>query len=335
MMCPMEGRHDPRHRTSHLDPMAGRHRGPGRRASARKEGVTLREEIVVIGAGPAGVAAAVQLRRYGHDPLLFERAEPGGLVRTAWRVDNYPGFPEGIDGPELAGRIAAALERWDVRLLREEVQLVDLAGERGPIVLTAGDHDVEAGVVVLATGTVPVPFSCPGLDDIPPERVHRDILRLRGLRGATVAIVGAGDAALDHAMALSEGNRVIVLDRSGLGRAIAALREAARGRGTVEIMGPAVVRECRWEGDRAILLTGGAYPAEFAADHIVIAVGRRPATDLLGPRLLACREGLEDKGLLYMVGDVARGHHRQTAIAAGDGLLAAMRVHERSIGGEG
>ena len=68
-----------------------------------------REQVVIVGAGPAGIACAVQLRRYGLDPLLLEKDQPGGLLKNAWRIDNYPGYPEGIGGSALVNRIDGRL----------------------------------------------------------------------------------------------------------------------------------------------------------------------------------------------------------------------------------
>ena len=80
-----------------------------------------KENVIIIGGGPAGIACAVQLKRYGIDPLLFEKDDIGGLVKNAWRLDNFPGYPEGISGEELAKKLKVHLERFDIRYLISDI----------------------------------------------------------------------------------------------------------------------------------------------------------------------------------------------------------------------
>ncbi|RLD33504.1 MAG: NAD(P)/FAD-dependent oxidoreductase, partial [Bacteroidetes bacterium] len=84
----------------------------------------LKEQVIIIGGGPAGVACAVQLKRYGIDPLLLEKNSIGGLVRNAWRLDNYPGFPDGISGEEMVEKLEAHLNRFEIRTLKSEIRTV-------------------------------------------------------------------------------------------------------------------------------------------------------------------------------------------------------------------
>ena len=284
---------------------------------------------MVIGAGPAGIAAAVQLKRSGHDPLVLEGGEPGGLLRTAWRVENYPGYPNGIAGRELAANVAAGLEEWSVRVERAEALELGLDG--GGFVIETSGGRIHAGSVIVATGTEPLPYACPGLDGIPSERVHRDIIGLREETERTFVIVGGGDAAFDYALALAEnGNKIVILYRSPGARCLPLLLDWAYNVADIECHGSTEVRRVAWiNDDRIAVRTEGLVRTDIFADHLVIAIGRRPRDGLLSEAVRNGMDRLRADGLLYVIGDVANGPYRQTAIAAGDGVRAAMEIHER------
>jgi len=110
-------------------------------------------EVAIIGAGPAGIAAAVQLKRYGIEPLVFEKGRIGGLLWNANLVENYPGFPEGISGPELVGKLEAQLRKASIDVIYEEVVRL----EEGFGLKTEGGS-YTADIVVVASGTEPRRF---------------------------------------------------------------------------------------------------------------------------------------------------------------------------------
>ena len=157
--------------------------------------------VAVIGCGPAGIAAAVQLVREGHPPLVFEGKRPGGLLRNANLVENYPGCPGGISGPELVERMLAQLEEHSVEVRREEV--LELVCDEKSFSLRTGSGVYAALRVVLAPGTRPrvltVPDDCRG-------RVFSEVAEMGDVSGKRVAIIGAGDAAFDYALNLGREN---------------------------------------------------------------------------------------------------------------------------------
>lgn len=157
----------------------------------------IKTDVVIIGAGPAGITAAIQLKRYGVPFALLEKGRVGGLLWNANLVENYPGFPNGISGPELVALLVQHMARLAVEVTCGEVVALDY-DEFGLLVSTQ-NSTYRPRCVVVATGTQPRPFSLP----ISPNargRVVRDVVPLLNVEGKHVAIIGAGDAAFDHAL---------------------------------------------------------------------------------------------------------------------------------------
>ena len=169
------------------------------------------KQIIIIGGGPAGVTAAIQLKRYGLLPLLLERREIGGLLWNANLVENYPGFPNGVRGEKLIGLMKRQMERIGVDVKREEVVGVELDGDE--FVVHTESVKRKADYLVIATGTKAKPLP----DVISPaarSRVFTDVWPLTAVKEKQIVIVGAGDAAFDYGLNLSKNrNFVTILNR--------------------------------------------------------------------------------------------------------------------------
>lgn len=261
------------------------------------------EKVVIIGAGPAGIACAVQLKRYGVDPLLIEKNEIGGLLKNAWRLDNYPGYPEGISGVDLVLKLKEHLERFEIRNLKSEIRKLKYSGNRFHL---ESDTDVfQCDLLVVATGTKPK-HTGDGLTEVYP---------LRNIKDKKIAIVGAGDAAFDYAMTLSTRNTIHIHNRGKKIKCIPALLEIALKQDNISY----------FENSSP----SGSY------DYTIFATGREPALSMIPDELWAMKEKLMEEGLLYLVGDVKNEMFRQAAVAAGDGVRTAMRIAERIKADEG
>jgi thioredoxin reductase len=282
------------------------------------------KKVTIIGAGPAGIATAIQLKRYGIEPVLLEKNRIGGLLLNANLVENYPGFPDGIPGPELIKLFEAQLKTAGVPVNFEEVSNLDY--EKDFIVKTS-ERELCSRITVIASGTKPKKYDS---SDIPQELAHRifyEIYPIAGIRDKKVIIVGAGDAAFDYALKLGKRNEISILNRSERKKSLPVLRERVhtspkiryRENVTISRIGNAnngLFLECNISGEKRTL----------QADYILFAIGRASQTDYFTEKLRKRAPELKEEGLLYFVGDVQNAIYRQTAIAVGNGIQAAMKI---------
>ncbi|MEN8225398.1 MAG: NAD(P)/FAD-dependent oxidoreductase [Bacteroidota bacterium] len=268
------------------------------------------EQVIIIGGGPAGAACAVQLKRYGINPLLLEKHSIGGLVKNAWRLDNYPGYPEGITGIDMAEKIRAHLKRFDIRYSICDIRYLKLINNQ--FVLEGVGAVYTCKYLVVASGTKPREIG----EDIPQEYVksiYSEVYPLRNIKGKEIDIVGAGDAAFDYAMTLSEHNIVHIHNRGTGIKCIPALQEITKSQPN-------------------IYYHENSKPS-FSSDYTIFAVGREAELGFLSDEIINDQGKLEQDGLIYIVGDVKNGMVRQTSVAIGDGIRAAMAIREKMIEG--
>ena len=295
-----------------------------------------RVKAAIVGAGPAGIAAGVYLQRYGLEPLVLEQGEPGGLLREANLVENYPGFPQGIPGRELVALFARQMDRLGVRVSKACVDRVAAVDDGFAIDTDRGSY--EADSVVIASGTAPRRISVPGADTL--ERMGRlfhglSMFPFDDLAGAKVAIVGGGDAAFDYSLNLRDrGHEVVVLSRSGPSCLPLLLDRAVEA--GVDVRIGADVKRLEEADDGLFAMCADC---SIAASAVVVACGREPRLDFVDEGLRSKLAGTVDVPStavpgLYVAGDVVRGRNRQASIAVGDGVLAAMMI-ERSISNRG
>ena len=286
-------------------------------------------DVTIIGAGPAGVAAAIQLKRSGIAPLLVEKERVGGLVKNACRIENYPGFPDGFSGLQLADLMAMHLAGAGVDVLFEEVLRLDHDGRY--FSLETGKSRWRSRIVMMATGTKPK--KCKDLY-IPTEAapyIHTEIYPIRDCIGKRIAIVGAGDAAFDYALNLAVNNDVVILNRSEETRCLPLLRKRAAQTPRIAVWSQAAIETVSEACPEGLLLTCRlpGRSISLSAQYLILAIGREPQRDFLSETVRVRTGIFEKKGMLHEIGDIRNGSFRQVAIAVGDGIRAAMSVAEQ------
>jgi len=293
-------------------------------------------EVVIVGAGPAGIAAGIYLKRAELHPFILEKNKPGGLLRYAHFVENYPGFPKGITGEKLAKHFVKQLHMVGVSITKSFVEHINVSGNK---FLIETDHgQVTSAAVILATGTIPQKLSIRGADSMEDIRLFYELKSLPPGKSSVkkrIIVIGGGDIAFDYTLTLlSQGYNVTIICRSQP-KCLQLLHSRVINHGVKinTFCSPEEIMENR----KGILLKCRRNDGikEFSADLILVACGRIPNTEFLAPLLNKClKENLivPETSIpgLYLVGDVARKQYRQVGIAVGDGIRAAM-LAERYI----
>jgi thioredoxin reductase len=292
------------------------------------------EDVTIVGAGPAGIGAAMQLKRCGISPLLLEADEAGGLLRNANLVENYPGFPKGISGVGLVKLFIKQMERLSVTPTIEMVAGVSF--EQDIFVIETDRQTHRSRRLVISSGTRPVTLSRVEFTAGSRAKIYSEVHPLLDLEGKEIAIIGAGDAAFDYALNLSKGNQVYILNRTQKIKSLPLLVQRAQRNPNIcyfentpvhriseDNIGRLMVKSIQDEGT-----------CEFSVDYVIAAIGRVPNIGYLSEDIRKRIEVLMSNGLLYMIGDVKNDIYRQTSIAVGDGVRAAMEIYLRVEGKE-
>ena len=294
-------------------------------------------DVAVVGAGPAGLAAAVQARRQGLSAVLMESDRVGGLLRQANRVENYLGA--GVrTGPDLVEAIAQHASRLGIEPQMGTVREVEIRTDGLLQVDVEGHRLLVARNVILATGSRPRTAGFAGERDLAGELLHYGVAELFHDAAAPgpVAVVGGGDAAYDQAISLAErGWAVSLLQRGPRPRALQRLVQRASSLGVAVHAATSVVDAARSAHGVDVRWRAGERRGTLAVDRVLVAVGREPHVPRVMdrrhavPRCIGEVAALDAIPGLYPIGDLARGRFRQVSMAVGDGVEAAMRVASR------
>ena len=289
-------------------------------------------DMIVIGGGPGGYTAAMYAARAGLDVLVLEKLSAGGQMALTSQVDNYPGFPEGIDGFDLADRMQQQAERFGAQTEYAQVLSVDLEADPKQIFSTSGEF--QSRTVVIATGADARKLGLPMEAELTGRGVHY-CAHCDGhfYKGKTVVVVGGGNSAAADALYLSRlCEKVIVVHRRDTLRATKIYHAPLLAAGNVEFLWNSAVTEL-FSDDRlngvqiTDLLTGEV--RQLSADGLFVSIGRDPNTALF-PQL-AQENGyiLADESTqssipgVFAVGDVRTKQLRQIVTAVADGATAA------------
>jgi len=299
------------------------------------------ENLVIIGSGPAGYTAAIYAARANLKPFMFEGYQagglPGGQLMTTTEVENFPGFPDGIMGPELMDRMKAQAVRWGTELVTEDVTFVDFS--QRPFVIRSDERELRAHSVIIATGATARRLG------LPSESLYwsRGISACAICDGATpvfrnaeIAVIGGGDSAAEEAVYLTKyGSHVHLLVRTDKMRASKAMQDRVlkNPKITVHWHTEAVdVYGNDWMEGITVRNQRTQQESNIAAKGLFYAIGHKPNTDLFEGQLeldglgyIVTRHGVQTniEGV-YAAGDVQDHEYRQGITAAGTGCMAAL-----------
>lgn len=296
-------------------------------------------DMIIIGGGPAGYTAALYAARAGLCALVLERLAPGGQMALTHQIDNYPGFPDGVDGFTLADSMKNQAERFGVQTKLAEVKSLSLL-ENPKLVKTANESFL-AKTVVLAMGANPRELGAQNETELVGRGVSY-CAACDGMfyRGKTVAVVGGGDTAAVDALLLSRvAKKVVIIHRRDTLRATKIYHEPLLKAENVEFCWDSVVTELlhdeKISGVKLRNVKTGDF-SEIAVDGVFVSVGRKPATELLQGQIALDESGYAIAGEdtktsidgVFAVGDIRTKALRQVVTAVADGAVAVHSAEE-------
>ena len=295
-------------------------------------------EVIIIGSGPAGYTAAIYAARAQLNPLMIASSvEPGGELMKTTEVENYPGFPEGLMGPDLMASFQAQAERFGTEILFDDVTEVDLTGET-KIVKTGAGETFEARSVILATGAAYRELGLPNEKALSGHGVSW-CATCDGFffREKTIAVVGGGDSAMEEALFLTKfASKVYVIHRRDTLKASKIMQQRAFDHPKIEFIWNSAVSELKGDGQ----LTGVELEStvdgtknDLELEGLFIAIGNDPRVWLVENQVKLTEEkfievdGRSSRTSLpgvFACGDVIDPTYRQAITAAGSGCVAAL-----------
>jgi thioredoxin reductase (NADPH) len=303
------------------------------------------EELVIIGSGPAGHTAAIYAARANLAPLMFEGFMAGGVaaggqLTTTTEVENFPGFPDGIDGTRLTDHFRAQSLRFGTRIVTETVDRVDLSHR--PFRIRTVSHDVQARTLIIATGATARRLAIPGEERLWQLGISACAVcdgALPIYRDKVLMVIGGGDTAVEEASHLTKfGSKVVVVHRRDQLRASRIMQKRLFENPKVEMIWDSVVEEAL--GDKALRAVRvrnlkSDETREVDAGGLFYAIGHEPNTSFLERQVtldetgyIVTKPGTTQTSVpgVFAAGDVQDRHWRQAVTAAGTGCMAALEA---------
>lgn len=304
----------------------------------------MKTKLLIIGSGPAGYTAGVYAGRAGIEPVLIEGIQPGGQLTTTTEVENFPGFPEGIDANELMENMRQQAERFGTKILSNIVTKADLGVKPFKVWLDDGE-EIEADTVIIATGASAKYLGLADEQKFMGQGVSA-CATCDGFfyRKKVVAVVGGGDTACEEASYLAGlASKVYLIVRKPFLRASQIMQDRVLNNEKIEVLFETntlgLYGENGVEGANLIYKKGeaGERKYDLPIDGFFLAIGHHPNSDMFAPWLKRDELGYimtdgdsprTNVAGVFAAGDVADPHYRQAIIAAGSGAKAAMEAEK-------
>lgn len=295
------------------------------------------EKVIIIGSGPAGLSAAIYTAREGFEPLVIGGYVGGGQLMLTTKVENIPGFPDGVDGPEYVQLLRKQAEKFGARMIDKDVTSVDLKAK--PIRVVVEDNTYEADSVIIATGANARQLGIESEKKFIGKGVSTcATCDAPFYKGKAVIVVGGGDTAMEDSLFLTRFARsVTIVHRRDSFRASKAMQDKVLANEKIKVIWDSTVDEIK--GDSAVRSAvlkneKGGSTTEIPTDGVFVAIGHEPNTKLFDGQLgldefryiVTHDEVKTDIEGVYVAGDVADRIYRQAGTASGSGIKAALAV---------
>jgi thioredoxin reductase (NADPH) len=297
------------------------------------------ENVIVVGGGPAGYTAALYTARANLEPLVFEGFQWGGQLQNTTEVENYPGYPEGIMGPEMMSQFRAQAERFGTRFVTDDVDRVELT-DGGLQKVFLGDEEHLARTVILAMGAEPRRLGVPGEMELGGRGVSTcGVCDGAFFKDKKVIVIGGGDSAMEDSIFVSKyAAELTVVNRRDEFRASKIMRDRAAERPNIDFKTPFVAEEFVAGEDGALdhvrlRNVDSGETEDFAADGAFVAIGHIPQSAIVDGQVDTDEDGyvIAQAGStrtnlagVFAVGDVVDHTYRQAVTAAGTGCMGAL-----------
>ena len=294
-------------------------------------------KVAIIGSGPAGLTAAIYAARANLSPVVFAGVPAGGQLMITTDVENFPGFPEGVQGPELMDRMRQQAERFGAKIIDDQVEKIDFSKRPFPVKSQSG-VEVLADTLIIATGASAIWLNVPGEKEYQGRGVSA-CATCDGFffKGKEIVVVGGGDTAMEESTFLTKfASKVTIIHRRDSLRASKAMQHRASTNPKIQFMWNSVVEEVVGNGKEVtgvrIRNLKDHSVKEFACQGLFVAIGHHPNTEFLGGQLTVGEKGyleLHDHTRtnvdgVFGCGDASDPRYRQAVSAAGMGCMAAL-----------
>jgi thioredoxin reductase (NADPH) len=299
------------------------------------------ENVIIIGSGPAGYTAALYTARADLNPLVIEGFLWGGLLQQTTDVENYPGYPKGVMGPEMMQEFRDQAERFGTRFLTDNATKLEIGSDGEPHTVWVGDDSYKARAVILAMGAEHKKLGVPGEEELSGRGIsYCATCDAAFFKNRHITVVGGGDSAMEEAIFLAKfGSKVTVVHRRDEFRASAIMLDRAKAQENLEFLTPYTIDkfESGEDGKALEVLTlrntETGETRELEADATFIAIGHEPQSELVqgivdtdenGYVVTDGKSTRTNVAGVFAAGDLVDHTYRQAVTAAGSGCMAAL-----------